>query len=47
LALAWLKRNDVDPTEARGKAIGLARDISHSYSRYQGPARELMKALGS
>jgi hypothetical protein len=47
LALAWLKRNDVDPTEARGKAIGLARDISHSYSRYQTPARELMKALRS
>jgi hypothetical protein len=47
LALAWLKRNDVDPTEARGKAIGLARDISHSYSRYQRPARELMKAIGS
>jgi hypothetical protein len=47
LALAWLKRDDVDPTEARGKAIGLARDISHSYSRYQRPARELMKAIGS
>ncbi len=28
LALAWLKRNDVDPAEARSKALELARDIS-------------------
>src|ERR1700722_7296621 len=46
LALAWLKRNDVDAGEAQNKALDLAREISHSYSRYQGPARELMKALG-
>jgi hypothetical protein len=47
LALAWLKRNDVDPAGARDKAIGLARDISHSYSRYSVSARELIRALGS
>jgi hypothetical protein len=47
LALAWLKRNDVDPAEARGKAMGLARDISHSYSRYTEPARELIRELRS
>jgi hypothetical protein len=47
LALAWLKRNDVDPAGARDKAIGLARDISHSYSRYSVSARELVRALGS
>jgi len=47
LALAWLKRDDVDPAEARSKAIGLARDISHSYSRYSESARELIRVLGS
>lgn len=47
LALAWLKRKDVDPGEAKGKASGLAKDISHGYSRYQEPARELIHALGS
>jgi hypothetical protein len=47
LALAWLKRNDVDAGEAENKALGLAREVSHSYSRYQEPARELLKALGS
>jgi Tfp pilus assembly protein PilF len=47
LALAWLKRNDVDAGEAENKALDLAREISHSYSRYQEPARELIKALGS
>jgi hypothetical protein len=46
LALAWLRRNDVDLAEARGKALGLARDISHSYSRYREPARALIRALG-
>ena len=45
LALAWVKRNDVDAGEARGKALGLARDISRSYSRYKGPARQLAAAL--
>jgi hypothetical protein len=47
LALAWLKRNDVDAGEAQDKALGLAREISHGYSRYQEPARALVKALGS
>jgi hypothetical protein len=47
LALAWLKRNDVDAGEAENKALDLAREISHSYSRYQEAARELIKALGS
>jgi len=47
LALAWLRRNDVDAGEAENKALDLAREISHSYSRYQEPARELIRALGS
>jgi hypothetical protein len=47
LALAWLKRNDVGAAEAKGKALGLAREIAHSYSRYREAAGELMKALGS
>ena len=46
LALAWLKRNEVDAAEAQDKALGLAREISHSYSRYQEPARALVRALG-
>jgi hypothetical protein len=45
LALAWLKRNDVDAAEAENKALGLAREIAHSYSRYREPARELIRAL--
>jgi hypothetical protein len=47
LALAWLKRKDVDPVEARSKATELARDISRGYSRYREPARRLVHALGS
>ncbi len=47
LALAWLKRKDVDPAEARSKATELARDISRGYSRYREPARRLVHALGS
>ena len=47
LALAWLKRNDVDAGEAENKALDLARKVAHSYSRYQEPARELVMALGS
>lgn len=46
LALAWVKRTDVDPTEAKNNALGLARDVSHGYSRYSGPAREFVKELG-
>jgi hypothetical protein len=46
LALAWLKRNDVDAVEAKNKAMGLAREIAQSYSRYREPARELVRALG-
>jgi hypothetical protein len=46
LALAWLKRNDVDAAEAKTKALELARDIAHSYSRYREAARELVRALG-
>jgi hypothetical protein len=45
LALAWLKRTDVDPVDAQAKALGLARDISHDYSRYRESARELVRAL--
>lgn len=47
LALAWLKRTDVDPAEARSKALGLAREISHGYSRYREPAMKLARALES
>ena len=47
LALAWLKRNDVDPAEARSKALGLALNISHGYSRYRESAIKLMRALKS
>jgi hypothetical protein len=46
LALAWLKRNDVDAAEAKNKALGLAREIAHSYSRYREAAGELVRALG-
>jgi hypothetical protein len=45
LALAWLKRNDVEAVEAENKALGLARGIAHSYSRYREPAMELVRAL--
>ncbi len=45
LALAWLKRNDVEAAEAENKALGLAREIAHSYSRYREPAMELVRAL--
>jgi hypothetical protein len=45
LALAWLKRNDVEPVEAENKALVLAREIAHSYSRYREPAMELVRAL--
>jgi hypothetical protein len=45
LALAWVKTNDTDAAEARDKALGLARDISRSYSRYKEPARQLAVAL--
>jgi len=45
LALAWLKRNDVEAAEAENKALGLARGIAHSHSRYREPAMELVRAL--
>jgi hypothetical protein len=45
LALAWLKRNDVEAAEAENKALGLAREIAHSHSRYREPAMELVRAL--
>jgi Tfp pilus assembly protein PilF len=45
LALAWLKRNDVEAAEAKNKALELAREIAHSYSRYREPAMELVRAL--
>jgi hypothetical protein len=45
LALAWLKRTDVEATEAENKALGLAREIAHGYSRYREPAMELVRAL--
>jgi hypothetical protein len=45
LALAWLKRNDVETAEAENKALGMAREIAHSYSRYREPAMELVRAL--
>jgi hypothetical protein len=45
LALAWLKRNDVETAEAENKALGLAREIEHGYSRYREPAMELVRAL--
>jgi hypothetical protein len=45
LALAWLKRNDVEAAEAENKALGLARKIAHSYSRYRAPAMDLVRAL--
>lgn len=47
LALAWVRRGDADPVEARSKALGLARDISHSYSRYSEPSKVLIRALKS
>ena len=47
LALAWLKRNDVDAAEARSKALEMARNVSHGYSRYREPAIKLMRALKS
>jgi hypothetical protein len=47
LALAWLKWSDVDPAEARSKALELARNVSHGYSRYREPAIKLMRALKS
>ena len=46
LALAWLKRNDVDAGEAENKALGVAREIAQGYSRYREPARELVRTLG-
>ena len=45
LALAWLKRNDVETAEAENKALELAREIAHGYSRYREPAMELIRAL--
>jgi len=45
LALAWLKRNDVEAAEAENKALGLARQIAHGYSRYREPAMELVRTL--
>jgi hypothetical protein len=45
LAVAWLRRGDVDPSEARSKATALARDISSGYSRYREPAKKLMRSL--
>jgi len=45
LALAWLRRNDVEGAEARNKALELARDIAHSYSRYRESAMELRHVL--
>jgi hypothetical protein len=45
LALAWLKRNDVEPAETENKALGLAREIAHGYSRYREPSMELVRAL--
>ena len=45
LALAWLRRTDVDAAQAKDNALGLARDISHGYSRYRESAREMIKGL--
>ena len=45
LALAWLRRNDVETAEAENKALALAREIAHGYSRYREPAMELIRAL--
>ena len=45
LALAWLKRNDVADAEAENKALELAREVAHGYSRYREPAMELVRAL--
>ena len=45
LALAWLRRGDLDPADARSKATALARDISNGYSRYREPARKLMRDI--
>jgi hypothetical protein len=45
MALAWLKRNDVEAGEADNKALGLAREIARGYSRYREPAMELVRAL--
>jgi hypothetical protein len=47
LALAWLKRNDVDAAEARSKVLELGQDLSHGYSRYREPAMKLIRALKS
>jgi hypothetical protein len=47
LALAWLKRNDVDPAEARSKASVFAREISRGYSRYRESARELLREISN
>ncbi len=45
LALAWLKRNDVEAAVAENKALGMGRQIAHSHSRYREPAMELVRAL--
>jgi hypothetical protein len=45
LALAWLKRNDVEAAEAENQALELARQIAHGYSRYREPAMELVHEL--
>jgi hypothetical protein len=45
LALAWLKSKDVDAAEADNKALALATEIAHGYSRYREPARELLRLL--
>jgi hypothetical protein len=47
LALAWLRRSDVDTTEAKSKAVGLARDISGGYSRYRESAAELLRKFSN
>jgi hypothetical protein len=44
-ALAWLRRSDVDAAEAKKKSIECARIVLHGYSRYVGPAGELIRAL--
>ena len=45
LALAWLKRKDVEAAEAENQALELARQIAHGYSRYREPAMELVHEL--
>lgn len=45
LALAWLKRTDVDAAQAKDNALGLAREIARGFSRYRESARQMIKDL--